>query len=66
MQYPTKIAILAILLVVSIQTNNAMIVKSYEIEANKAGSVLLDEKKWKFMKSQGVSFSECSVSNKVL
>ena len=67
MQHTTNVMIVVILLLVSIETNNALTAKSYVIEANKAGTILLDDpKKWKFMKSQGVSFSECSVSKTVL
>ena len=62
MQYPMKVSILVILFVVSIQTNNALTPKSYLIEADKTGTELLGASQWKFMKSQNVTFSECSVS----
>jgi len=48
-----------ILLMLSIETNNALTAKSYQIEANKAGSASAIETDWEYMKSQGVSFSEC-------
>ena len=66
MQHTTNVMIVVILLLVSIETNNALTAKSYEIEANKAGSASAIETDWEYMKSQGVSFSECYVSKTLL